>query len=489
VRWGTFAAGGSDSSCYLNEARLLSNGTTHIEQPMILSAPWPRAEWTFTPAGYRPSPVRKDFIVPICPPGLSLLMAGAQTIHVSMLLVVPLCGALAVWLTFVLGRRIGGPLAGAAAAVLLACSPAFLFQIVQPMTDVPAVAWWLCVAVLAGDRDDRTRHPFTAGLAASVATLIRPNLLPLAGIVAVYIGVLSSDRRWHSVARFLAGLVPGLVLLSALQRAMYGSPLGSGYGPPGDLFHAANVLENLARYGRWLYETHTPFLALALVAPLVAGRADAWLCLLLAAATTALYLPYQVFNDWWYLRFILPAIAFLIVLAATTCARAAGRLLPRYQTLSLTLVVAGLGAVWIGTARERSVFDLQRSERPFIEAGTFVAEHLPDRAAILTVRHSGSVYYYSRRTAVSWDTLEPGSLDRTLTFLRAHGLTPLVLIDTSEEPEFRSRFGTASAAGGLDWPPMARIGRTIRVYDPSDRTRYLSGATIQTIEYPPPKGS
>src|SRR5881409_443613 len=54
VRWGTLAAGGSDSSCYLNEARLFSGGTTHIEQPLVNVAGWPNAAWTFTAAGPYP---------------------------------------------------------------------------------------------------------------------------------------------------------------------------------------------------------------------------------------------------------------------------------------------------------------------------------------------------------------------------------------------------------------------------------------------------
>src|SRR5438105_15803554 len=49
VVFGTFAAGGSDSSCYLIQARLLAAGTPHIEQPLALTAPWPAAAWTFVP--------------------------------------------------------------------------------------------------------------------------------------------------------------------------------------------------------------------------------------------------------------------------------------------------------------------------------------------------------------------------------------------------------------------------------------------------------
>lgn len=489
VRWGTFAAGGSDSSCYLNEARLLSRGTTHIEQPLIVAAPWPRAAWTFTPAGHLPSPVRQEFIVPICPPGLPLLMAAAQTIHVSPLLVVPLCGALAVWLAFVLGTRLDGPLTGAASAVLLACSPIFLFQVVQPMTDVPAATWWLLVAVLVGGGDEKNRQPFAAGLAASMAALTRPNLLPLAAVVAGYIGFVSAPRRLQATGRFVAGLAPGLLLLAALQRATYGSPFASGYGNTADLFHAVSVVPNLERYGRWLLETHTPVLALAVAAPFFLRRAAAWLCLLLAAGTVMAYLPYQVFNDWWYLRFLLPAIAFLIVLSTTAIVRAMGYITrnPNALVSLVSFAVICLGTLWVNTARSHSAFDLQRFERHFVEAGRFVAERLPDRAAILTVRHSGSVYYYAQRPTVSWDTLDSGSLDTALTFLRAQGLRPMLLLDATEEPEFRARFAAASDAGRLDWPPMARVGRTIRVYDPADRARYLAGATIPTIDWPPPR--
>src|SRR5437867_2910382 len=97
IKWGTFAAGGSDSACYLSEARLFARGTTHIEQPLIAAAPWPRAEWSFTPAGHIPSPLRRELIVPICPPGLPLTMAAARWLRAGELLVVPWSGALAVW--------------------------------------------------------------------------------------------------------------------------------------------------------------------------------------------------------------------------------------------------------------------------------------------------------------------------------------------------------------------------------------------------------
>ena len=63
------------------------------------------------------------------------------------------------------------------AAILLAFTPVFLFQSIQPMSDVPVTAvWMLCFAwIQAGGRYDTV-----AGLACAMAVLIRPNLAPLA---------------------------------------------------------------------------------------------------------------------------------------------------------------------------------------------------------------------------------------------------------------------------------------------------------------------
>ncbi len=498
IRWNTFAAGGSDSSCYLNQARLFRSGTTHIDQPLIAAAPWPRAEWTFVPAGHVPSPVGRDragvSIVPMCPPGLPLVMAVAGVVRGGDFLVVPLAGALAVWLTFVLGRRLENERVGAAAAVLLACSPIVLFQVVQPMTDVPAMTWWLLAAVLAiGVREGGSR-PFAAGLAASMAILTRPNLLPLVVLFILYVasGVSRTfgDRSdgppkgGRHVLSFVTGLAPGFALLAILQTKMYGSPIASGYGPVQALFTTANVLPNLARYPRWLLGVHTPFLLLAFAAPfLTERRAEAWLGLAIAAATLALYLPYIVFEDWWFVRFLLPALPWLIVLSLVVIDRVATRVLANRAAIAIVGLTAILGAVWITTARDRRAFELVQLERHFIDAGTFAAKQLPANAAVLTVRHSGSVHYYSQHPTVSWDTLPPDALDRALDLLRSRGLTPFLLLDTSEEGAFRERFERASPIGRLDWPPIARVGRTIRVYDPADRARYFS--RVRNLPYAP----
>jgi hypothetical protein len=483
---GTHVAGGSDSSCYLNSAVMLARGAVALDQPLVRTASWKSAAETFAPAGFNPSSVDPARLVPICSPGLPLAMAAFRTLHLSEFLVVPLLGALAVWLTFVVGTRIDRRFTGAAAALLLVCSPTFLYQLVQPMSDVPATAWWMLALTWSVERADGTNRPRLAGLAASMAVLTRPNLLPLAGVVAACLFVGRSPRSGLGcVMRFVTGLIPGTVLLAVLHQAMYGSPLATGYGSAGGLMTTANVVPNLRRYVGWLIDAHTPFLLLALAGPAVVRRPrDGWLCLAFAATTLACYLPYLVFDDWWYTRFLLPGIPPLAILSVAALVaiveRVARNARPRVRVVATSGSIALVIGVWLATAIARHAFDLSAWEQHYYRAGTAVAAQVARPASIVTVRNSGSVQYYAGLPTLSWDTLAPDGLEQALASVADQGYKPYLLFEIDEEAVFREQFGRAGAIGRLDWPPLAQVGRTIRLYDPLDRTRFLADGQVRT---------
>ena len=195
--------------------------------------PWPSADWTFSPPGYRPSPDRR-FIVPIYPAGLPLVMAVFQRVsgRTAVFYVVPMLGAIAVLMTGWLGARIDRPLTGVIAAAVLASSPSFLYQVVQPVSDVAATAWWTTALAFAVGG-----APLGAGLAASLAVLTRPNLVPLVAVFAIFFARSSVSTRdgarrssVRNAAVFVAGLVPGCLGVAAIDYHLYGSPLRSGYG-------------------------------------------------------------------------------------------------------------------------------------------------------------------------------------------------------------------------------------------------------------------
>ncbi|MCA1561530.1 MAG: hypothetical protein LC804_15140 [Acidobacteria bacterium] len=137
--WGTHAAGGSDSYCYIGQAEEFVSGRLVMTEPLARTVPWANADLSFAPTGWIPVPSKGGGAVPMCAPGLSLAMAaawiaaGPRAVHV----VVPLLGALAVWLVYLLARTLDGPAAGACAAVLFAVSPIFLYHC-NPGTEILA---------------------------------------------------------------------------------------------------------------------------------------------------------------------------------------------------------------------------------------------------------------------------------------------------------------------------------------------------------------
>jgi hypothetical protein len=520
IHWVTFAAGGSDSYCYVHQAEGWATGRLQVVEPLALEAPWPAAPLTFAPAGHIPSPTVPGAHVPICPAGLSMVMApfiwagwagragragGEGGVGgAGWVVVVPLFGALLIWATYLLGSRFS-PGVGLGSAAVVACSAAFLFQLMQPMSDVPAAALWVLAAACATSQSRRA--PLMAGLATSAAILVRPNLLPMGFVLGAHFlrtsgsdpgdgatQPLESGHEWGltPAAIFAAACAPGCIAVALIQQMFYGSPLRSGYGSLDGLFAVEHIGPNALRYFRWMVESHTPIWLLAVAAPFARPRRVSGLLLLLAIVNVLCYLPYVVFNDWWYLRFVLPAIAILIVLTVALVDALMvqtwrtspwvpnsirGEPLPHHAVLAAATLL--FCVLFVREARARNVFDLHRLEARYERAGSYVASHLPPNALVITSWESGSVRYYGHRTTLVWDALDPAWLDRAIAYARTRGLEPYLLFETWEEPIFRQRFA-GSAIAKLDWPPAAEIASQVRIYRPDDRDRYLRGDATPT---------
>ena len=477
--FGTYAAGGADSFGYLSQAQLLARGRLTDTMPRHEGFDWPDVPATLTPLAYTRNAV-PDVLVPVYPPGLSLLMAPLTLIHANaVFLLVPLCAALTVWLTVVLGRSISEPAAGVLGALLVAVSPTFLLQTAQPMSDVPVAALWLSALVLA--RRPSTAAAILAGVVSSLAILVRPNLAPLLLLVAAACATLRSapsDRPagaislanlpWTRAIWPLLAAMPGVVALGAIQAVRYGSPLGSGYGSFDYLFGLSNVAPNLARYPRWMTETHTPLIWLWLLAPfsirfLDRGvRAFAWILYIFAAAVVLAYLPYVYFRpeEWSYTRFLLPALPLMAVLVALVLLTAARRIVPRAPVAAAASVCVVVAALSVYNAVSLGVFGMRDGERKYPRAGGFVRERLPATAFVLAAQHSGSIRYYSGRPTLRWDMLDAGSLARAIASLRRAGYEPYAVLDVEEDERFRAYFDARDrqAVGGLIL--MATLGNT-----------------------------
>lgn len=465
--FGTHAAGGADSYGYISQAELFVDGRLTETVALDPSFTWPHVAATLTPLGFTQgrSP---DTLAPLYPPGFPLMLAPlAAVASGAVFLLVPLCAAAVVWLVWRVGRELGEPAAGGLAALLTALSPTFLYQAVQPMSDVPVTACWLGALLLA--RGTRLWSAAAAGIVASIAILVRPNLAPLAlFVVAAAITIPSVPVLRRGLA-CSAAMLPGVVLLGAIQFARYGSPLASGYGPFDELFAVANVAPNLARYPRWLADTHTPFVWLWLVAPLWIVRAApgarwfAWTCYAFSLAVVAAYLPYVYFQptEWFYTRFLLPALPVMLLLGMAVTIDMLRRLLPRAAAVPVAACLAAALAIWFGwRVHALGVLDLRLAERKYPDAGAFVRERLPPSAFVLAMQHSGSLRYYSGRRTLRWDILDPHALDQAVSSLRAAGHEPFAVLDRGEVAAFRSRFAGAGQQAVERLEPIGTVGST-----------------------------
>ena len=483
IRWGAMVAGGADSYGYISQAGYWQGGGVVVQEDVIRPSPWPGAALTWSPLGYRPSPNRPDAIVPMYAPGLPLLMALFQMIggYCGAFFVVPLCGALTIWLTYRLARRIfDAPGIALWAAGLVAASPVFLYQLMNAMSDVPVTAAWTLALVLAVGR-----RPLAAGLAMSAAIAIRPNLAPLAGVLIVWTALVetrdSGPRGAVAPVLWLtAGSAVAVVFVGVFNARIYESAFTSGYGDGSDLFAIGFFWTNVRQFASWIAEVETPVVLLAglfFAAPGLLPPAKTPFARLLLGGSIAVvilsYLFYRPFDAWWYLRFLLPMWPVMMLLTAAALETILRTIAHRWQRSAypVAIAAAALFLAWHGvrTAVERRAFDLARVERRYVDVGRFVAAHTDPEAVILSVQHSGSLRLYGDRVTLRYDALDPLWLDRAVAYLQSIGRHPYFVLDGGEVDAFRQRFGAANQTGTLEWPPLATLGGTIAIYDPIDR--------------------
>ena len=452
----SWTAGGPDSYAYVTQADLLLQGRLTVPVALATRAPWPQALMTFTPLGYRALP-DEAAIAPATGPGLPLLMAAFKIVfgHPAAFLVVPLTGALLVWATFLIGTRLHSSTLGLAAAWLVATSPTFLMMFKSQMSDVPSAAAW-AVAMHASLR--RTRwNAAVAGIAASLAILIRPNLAPVAGLLFVWLTVHAyrtpraaavGIRRWAIPLVFIAATLPGCLVIAAINTRLWGSPLSSGYGELNQLFAIGNIPVTLGRYATWFAETQTPLAAAGFVVlllpprgiwPSAAARVDARFLAIIAAAVWALYGVYLPFDVWWFLRFLLPSWPALFIgtvaLIMWLSARAGAR-----SSQVHALVVIALGVYGLVVTRQQHVFTQDEGERRYATIATLVQQRTEPDAMILSAIHAGPLRYYGGRATLRFDLLNEEWLDRGTDWLTRQGRHPYVLVEDWEMPMFTSRF-------------------------------------------------
>lgn len=482
------AAGGSDAFGYVRQADGWLAGDLTIDQEWLRDAPWPHLPRIAAPLGYRPAAGGLSS-VPVYPPGLPLLFAGAKWLlgQCGSVALVALMAGLLVATTYRIGRRMGSPQVGAAAAWIVATSPVVIHMMASPMSDVPAAA--LCaVAILGCLHTSRTRA-LLAGITMAVVVLMRPNLTPLVGVLGVWL--LLADRQvptWRARAMrcaiFCAGAAPGAIGMALFNQSVYGSPTASGYGDLDGFFSWSYIAPNIWNYSTWLLQSHTPLVALGLAALAIPagwlrkshGLMQASVLVCVAACMLAIYLPYQVFIDWWYLRFLLPAWPALAIGTAWLTTNTTGRAYGRAGVLALVLC-GGWGLYY---AYGHDSFRVGWGELRYVSAAHAVRAMTRPGSVILSSQHSGSVTYYGGRRSLRYDWIEPHRLDDVVRWLNDRNHDVYILLEEWEVERFRARFKNTPLGGLADASLVfhQKVSTPVFLYD----TRPRAGNQVYTID-------
>jgi hypothetical protein len=409
-------AGGSDSSGYMNHARLLASEHLHVQPRIVPGLPQSSAPpFLYVPLGFKPA-YDGNGLVPTYPSGFALFVLLAEPIagwrHAGDIVIVlhSLAGLIA---TFALGRMLGlGTRWAALGAAIVAASPLYLFMSLQAMSDVPSLVW-TTVAVLASLQSRReSGWALFAGVAMAVDVLLRPtNVL---AFVPVAIALGASPRRW---IYFVFGGLPGAVFFAAHGMAAYGSFVATGYGDNSYAFLGRYVPETLVHYGRWLPALLTPIVVLNLGLPWLRSEAarTRWVLGTWMVVYAAFFSAYECTHEtWWYLRFLLPAAPAMAVgallVGRSLLARAPAGADPGRSRTVFALVLALIVVNSVAWSRELHALSIGESELRYGLVADWMKKHLPADAVCLTMQTSGALFYYTHFTFIRWDVLDKSNV-------------------------------------------------------------------------------
>jgi hypothetical protein len=254
-------------------------------------------------------------------------------------------------------------------------------------------------------------------LCIAVGFLVRPSNFLVALPVLVAVGL--SPRRLALVA---LGALPGVAAWAAINSAAYGHPLESGYGAIGNEFHRSLVSGTLRYYVHWLPLLLSPVVLLAPAVVAFSGARPRTVAILVTwiVAFLAFYAPYRwTHEQWWFLRFLLPAAPAMIVAGLCAVSLWLEGLKARYTVPWAWLVPAvvllaafGVEANQGGPLREARA--IGHGERKYGRVAAWLVAHLPGDAVIASSQSSGALFYFTDFTILRFEELHPPVSDRVL---------------------------------------------------------------------------
>jgi len=419
--------GGADASGYLNLAKLLGEGRLTATTRVIPGVELPAR--AYSPLGF--SPRTEDGLAPTYPTGLPLMIAAAQTVlptdaAVQAVSLAHLVAGIALMYAFARLSGLGHGLAWLGAG-LVGLGPIYLFNGIQPVSDVPSLAWvtlaWCCLL----KSREREGWAAVAGAALAVAVLLRPtNLLAFPAMLLL----LPSLRAlvWIGL-----GALPGALWQLTHAWLTYGQPFATGYGDVSGAFEVRWLALTLPHYATQLTLLVSPLLWLAL-AGVVWSSVGFRLRVAYAFAALGFLTLYAFYfcthETWWYLRFLLPVFPAMIALALGAVSRLIetiearadsekGR--RRWRQVTGWLAVAAL-ALPLAQSVRLDALGPARSHQIYRHVATELARPEARGAVVLAMQASGALFHDTDHVVLRFDQLTLEENTRAVTHAIELGL-------------------------------------------------------------------
>lgn len=449
-------AGGSDSSGYLNNARILSTGKFFTSpRTLTMQSAADFGAFAHVPLGFSLRP--DGFMVPTYPTGYPLQLIAASVFGPGQApVVLNILTALGSGvLLYLYTRKLGvHPCLATGGAALLWVCPLFLFSTFQPMSDLSTVFWSLAVLYAVLLAHDREKYALLGGIALGMAVLVRPTNVLLA--VPVLVGFGFQPRLW---LRTVIGGLPFAAFFGYYNWLVYGAPWTIGYTGVSNVLGSTFVPHNLAHFAHWIPALLSPLVILCVAAPFTAPGRQAGVRVLIAWAVALIGFYVFYFHSgehWWYLRFILPAFPVFIVgtlLVLDTIWRA-GNSWPRLTGLGLAVLLI-FGLVW--EQRQIKTLDvlyLKGNERTYYDAATWARENLPANSVIFCMQVSGAFFYYTDFVLFRWEQIDDNKYPAALAAISREQRPIYAVLYPFEIPEALEKVGG-------HWTKLSTIGQAV----------------------------
>jgi Dolichyl-phosphate-mannose-protein mannosyltransferase len=454
VSHASYAAGGSDTSGYMNEARMIRRG--EMQRPMEMMQrlrPGPMFAPAFAPLGFTPAVDDSTMMVPTYPPGLPMQSALLGLLFGwgrAPFLVAAIAAMIALVFLYLTARELGLPrLWSAGATAILGVSATFLCYALQPASDGVATAWTLVAiyCALRGRRDPR--FAMAAGVAWALSVAVRPTNV-LIGLPLAF----ALEWKPRRLALLVAGSLPLAVALMWWNNAQYGAPWKSGYGDLDVLFSFGYLRTHVPHYSYWLMKTLTPLVfpaGLLVALDRRVARHDRAMLVSWFGVLFVCYVCYGPYETWWYTRFLLPGIPPLILGAVLVLRDSVEAWLPprKWRPVLAAAVVLAVVITCAKKSESLGVFGFAEEELIYPRVVRWAEPLLPRDAIVITMQASGAFLYYSGRNTARWDWLDNARFQELRAYAGAANLHWYAVTFEFETKDFQQRCRGK-------WTPIAR---------------------------------